>query len=417
MEFSRFAERFCGSSGVVDLMQDLGDALTIHPDMISMGGGNPGRVPAAVELFRARLLALLGDADRTHALLGAYQSPQGDESFRAAMAAMLRAEYGWQLGPGNIVVSNGSQSAFFVLFNLFAGEFAGGGRRHVHLPLVPEYIGYQGAGLSEGMFHADRPAIELLPDQQFKYRVDFAGLHIDESAGAICVSRPSNPTGNVLGDAEIAQLDLLARERGIPLVIDGAYGVPFPGMVFAPATAHWNDNTVLVLSLSKLGLPGLRTGIIVAREEIALACARANTVLNLACGNVGPALAAELLRGGELLRLVRGQIAPFYRDKAACALDAMQRAIAGLPCRVHRPEGAMFLWLWCAAVPGGAHALYERLKARGVLVVPGREFFPGLAQPWAHSEECIRVSYAQDEARVQQGIAIIGDELRRSYGG
>jgi valine--pyruvate aminotransferase len=417
VELSLFGGRFRGSSGVVDLMQDLGEALSAHPDMIFMGGGNPARVPAAESLFRERLGELLRDADSAHRLFGRYQSPQGDERFRAALAAMLRAECGWPVTPANIAVANGSQSAFFVLFNLFAGAFADGRSRHVQLPLVPEYIGYREVGLSDGMFRAERPAMELLPGQLFKYRVDFGQLRVDDSAGAICVSRPTNPTGNVLTDAEIARLDALAREHGIPLIVDAAYGTPFPHMVFTEATPHWNDNTIVVLSLSKLGLPGLRTGIVVAREEITEIFARVNTVLNLACGNAGPALAAELLARGELTRLGREHIGPYYRDKAARALDAMRAAIAGLPCRVHKPEGAMFVWLWCEGIPGGSHALYQRLKRRGVLVVPGGGFFPGLAAPWPHSDECIRVSYAQDDARVQQGIAIIGDELRRSYGG
>ena len=56
--------------------------------------------------------------------------------------------------------------------------------------------------------------------------------------------------------------------HGIPLIIDGAYGLPFPNILFSEARPHWNENTILVLSLSKLGLPGVRTGIVVAREEI-----------------------------------------------------------------------------------------------------------------------------------------------------
>ena len=40
--------------------------------------------------------------------------------------------------------------------------------------------------------------------------------------GALCVSRPTNPTGNVLTDAELEQLRQLAAEHNVPLLIDGA---------------------------------------------------------------------------------------------------------------------------------------------------------------------------------------------------
>ncbi|MFM7275019.1 MAG: aminotransferase class I/II-fold pyridoxal phosphate-dependent enzyme, partial [Gammaproteobacteria bacterium] len=191
----------------------------------------------------------------------------------------------------------------------------------------------------------------------------------------------------------------------------------FPEMLFVPATPHWNENTVLVLSLSKLGLPGLRTGIVVVSEAVVRDYSRAMTILSLACGSVGPALGVELLRDGALLRLSREAIRPFYAAKAERTLDALRKALAGLPVRIHKPEGAMFLWLWFEGLPGGSRALYEQLKKEGVLVVPGEGFFMGLAEPWAHSAECLRLSYAQPDALVAKGVGIIGRVTRAAYGG
>ncbi len=61
-------------------------------------------------------------------------------------------------------------------------------------------------------------------------------------------------------------------------------------------------------------------------------------------------------------------------------------------------------------------ALYERLKARGVIVVSGHYFFPGLEDDdWPHKRECIRISYADDWERIERGLDIIVDEVRRAY--
>ena len=98
-------------------MDDLGNALIENPDMIMMGGGNPGRVPAMEAVFQRRLEAVLADPQQRHRLFGRYQAPQGDLEFRQAVADLLAGEFGWRLGAGNIAVSNGSQSAFFMLFN------------------------------------------------------------------------------------------------------------------------------------------------------------------------------------------------------------------------------------------------------------------------------------------------------------
>jgi valine--pyruvate aminotransferase len=415
MKLSAFGQKFASDSGIVTLMDDLGSALDGNPGMIMMGGGNPGRLPAMEEVFQRQLDAVMRDTQQRHLLFGRYQSPQGDLEFRQCVADFLVAEFGWKLSAANIAISNGSQSAFFTLFNLFAGTMPDGARRTIHLPLTPEYLGYADSGLSELFFSATRPDVELLEGDLFKYRVDFRGLNLDQQVAALCVSRPTNPTGNVLTDGEIAQLDQMARERDIPLIIDGAYGLPFPNILFTEARPHWNENTVLVLSLSKLGLPGVRTGIVVAREEITHAFANANGILNLACGNIGPAITLDLFRSGEILRLARERVRPFYQSRAQDAVQAFREQLAGLPFRIHKPEGAFFLWLWFEGLPIGSQVLYERLKRRGVLVVPGHHCFFGLEDDWPHRHECLRVSYVQDPDAVRRGAELIAEEVRKTY--
>jgi valine--pyruvate aminotransferase len=71
--------------------------------------------------------------------------------------------------------------------------------------------------------------------------------------------------------------------------------------------------------------------------------------------------------------------------------------------------------LWFPGLPHGTRELYRRLKARGVVVVPGAHFFPGLEDPWPHAEECIRVSYAQPPDAVRRGLQIITEEVRRAH--
>ena len=86
---------------------------------------------------------------------------------------------------------------------MLAGSMADGSSRSIHLPLAPEYIGYGDIGLTQSFFTATRPEIELMDDNLFKYHVDFSHLKVTEQTAALCVSRPTNPTGNVLTDDEI----------------------------------------------------------------------------------------------------------------------------------------------------------------------------------------------------------------------
>ncbi|MDH3981686.1 MAG: valine--pyruvate transaminase, partial [Kiritimatiellaceae bacterium] len=334
-----------------------------------------------------------------------------------ALAELLRETFGWNITAKNIALTNGSQNAFFCLFNLFAGEMPNGSKKKILFPLTPEYIGYADAGLCDDFFTARRPKIEQLDDGLFKYHVDFQSLKVGDDIGAICVSRPTNPTGNVLTDEEILHLDAIAKEKEIPFIIDNAYGTPFPNIIYTEAQPIWNSNTVVCMSLSKFGLPNLRTGIVIAREEIASAIAEINGVMHLAPGGLGAKLAMEMVRSGEIMRISREIVQPFYKHKAFQTLEWFREELGDLPCRIHKPEGALFLWLWFPDLPCTSAKLYERLKQRKTLVVPGSYFFPGLEdEEWQHKHECIRVTYAQDDAVVHEGVKIIAEEVKRLYG-
>ena len=415
MRLSSFATRFTRPTGALELMDDLGLAMAGDTNTLMLGGGNPGRIGAVRELFMQRLSEVARQPDEFDRMFANYAPPAGEIQFRRALAKLFRDRCGWPVTEHNITLTAGSQFGFFLLFNLLAGEFDDGSYRQILLPVTPEYIGYKDLGLKEGLFSARRPTIEELPDKLFKYHVDFEGLDIDSGISAICVSRPTNPTGNVITDDELARLDVLARQQGVPLVVDNAYGLPFPGMVFVEATACWNENTVLCMSLSKLGLPGIRTGIIVADEALSRALASCTAIMNLSVSSVGAALIHNLVESGEIIEIGQRHIRPFYEQKALAAADTLRQAMDGYPLRIHRPEGAMFLWAWFPELPIASAELYQRLKDRGVLVISGHHFFPGLEEPWPHKDQCLRLSYAQDSAAVNAGLKIVAEEAKRAY--
>ncbi len=422
MNLSKFGEKFTRKAGITQLMDDLGEAMA-KDEMLMLGGGNPAHIPAVQDRFRKRMMDILAEPKGFESMIGNYDSSRGNAAFIEALADMLRETFGWAIGPENIALTNGSQNAFFCLFNLFAGEMPDGSKKKVLFPLTPEYIGYVDSGLSDEFFMAQRPSIELLDDGLFKYHVDFDALEIGDDIGAICVSRPTNPTGNVLTDEEMEHLDMLAREKGIPFIIDNAYGTPFPDIIYTEAKPLWNENTVVCMSLSKFGLPNLRTGIVIARKEIASAIADINGVMHLAPGGMGARMAIDLIRNGEIMQMSREIVRPFYQRKAFQTLDWFREELGSssssgkeaVPYRIHKPEGALFLWLWFQDLPCTAGELYDRLKVRNTLIIPGHHFFPGLDEYWQHKHECIRVTYAQDDDVVHEGVKIIADEVRKIY--
>tara|TARA_B100001057_G_scaffold273407_2_gene273746 strand:- start:163 stop:1416 length:1254 start_codon:yes stop_codon:yes gene_type:complete len=413
MQFSKFGEKFNRYSGITRLMDDLNDGLRT-PGAIMLGGGNPAAIPAMLDYFNQASADMLASGELIAALAN-YDGPQGKDSFIKSLAAMLKETYGWDISEKNISLTNGSQSGFFYLFNLLAGQQPDGSHKKILLPIAPEYIGYGDAGIDDDIFISYHPEIELLENRQFKYHVDFEQLKVDDSVAAICASRPTNPTGNVLTDEEVRKLDRLARDNNIPLLIDNAYGLPFPNIIFEDVEPFWNENTILCMSLSKLGLPGVRCGIVIASEEVTQALTNMNGIISLAPSSVGPAIANHMIENGDLLRLSSEVIKPFYKEKSLRAVELLQEAINDPRFRIHKPEGAIFLWLWFDGLPITTMELYDRLKARGVLIVPGEYFFIGQEDEWDHAHQCLRMNYVQDDEAMQKGIAIIAEEVKKAY--
>jgi len=416
MEVSRFGRKIAETSGIGQLMEDLGIAYSQGRNILMLGGENPAQIPKVQQCFRSSMEKLLQNGAEFERAIGNYDPPGGNREFVEAVSALLRGELGWDIGPYNIALTNGSQTAFFILFNIFAGAFEGRAGRKILFPLAPEYIGYCDVGLEDDLFVANKPHIEHIDDHLFKYHVNFDKINITDEIGAICVSRPTNPTGNVLTDAEIERLDELACTNDIPLIIDNAYGMPFPNVIFTEAKAVWNEHIIFCMSLSKLGLPALRTGIVIANEEVITMVSRMNAVMSLAPGSMGAAIATNMVRTGEIINLSRNVITPFYQQKARATLEQVYEELDGTDFHVHKPEGAFFLWLWFPNLPITNSELYQRLKAKGVLIVPGHYFFPGFKESWQHKNECIRINYSQDEEIVAAGIKIIADEVKRACG-
>ena len=176
LKLSRFGTRFTRSTGALELMDDLGNALGGDSAELMLGGGNPAKIPEIQTRFRARLEEVARTPREFERMLADYAHPKGELSVRRSLARLLAREYSWPLTADNIALTAGSQAAFFLLFNLLAGEQPDGSQRRILLPVTPEYVGYADVGLSEGLFRALRPAIEELEAPFFKYHLNPVAL-------------------------------------------------------------------------------------------------------------------------------------------------------------------------------------------------------------------------------------------------
>ncbi len=234
--------------------------------------------------------------------------------------------------------------------------------------------------------------------------------------GAIAASRPTNPSGNVLTDAEVAHLSGLAASCGIPLILDNAYGAPFPNLMYVPAKPFWAPHTIVALSLSKLGLPGTRTGIVIAPEPIAKAITSLTAIVGLSNGTIGQQIVLPWVESGKILEIGPKILRPFYEEKGRAAMGWAREFFhrAGVDWAIHANEGAFFHWLWLKNLGIPTRELYERLKVRKVLTVPGEYFFFGLTGDWSHQHECLRLNYSGNTDTVRAGYQILAEEAAKA---
>ena len=143
------------------------------------------------------------------------------------------------------------------------------------------------------------------------------------------------------------------------------------------------------------------------------------SIVGLANTNIAQAITQPLISSGEILKLSNDVVQPFYREKSLRTQAAVAELFDDkLPYRVHVSEGAFFLWLWFEGLPITSRELYERLKARNVLVVPGNYFFFGNDDlDWQHRDEFIRVSFTQSDETVADGLRAIAEEVAAAYAG
>ena len=376
-----------------------------------------GRRKSEVEaIWRKNLNKLLQSSNRWEKALGHYDSPAGNEQVIKVIADYFRIHCGFDVSEKNIAIFNGSQTAFFLLLNLLGGQSTSGKHRKILLPMVPEYIGYADMGLMDDIFQSQQPIIESLEEHLFKYKVDFQNLNINENTAAICVSRPTNPSGNALTDDEMKKLERLAIEHNIPMIVDCAYGLPFPGVVYERHEIKWHPGIINVYSLSKLGLPGLRTGIVVAKAEIIESLSRMNAIVSLATGGLGQALTLDLFQKNGLEKISKHYIRPYYTERRNFLLECIKAHWGNkFPYKIHKSEGAFFLWVWFPKLRIHSRQLYLKLKQRNVLVISGHYFFFGMEERTKHSNQCLRLSFTQNPNILEEGIRILGQELEHLH--
>lgn len=274
------------------------------------------------------------------ALRGVELNRYPDPGARKVTAA-IRAAHGLPDGAG-CLLGNGSDELIQILITAVQGS-----GRPVIAP-VPTFVMYEVLARAAGVAFVGVP---LAPDFELDAAALFRALE-EHRPSLLFLAYPNNPTGRLYDPGLVAEL--VAANPGVT-VVDEAYA-PFASHSFL-ARAGSPPGLMVMRTLSKLGLAGLRLGYLAAAPEWVDALDRLRLPYNINALTQRSVLFA--LEHGSLLE----RQARVLREQRS-RLAAMLAALPGVRRVV--PSEANFILF---EVPAGrGRTVFESLLAAGILI-------------------------------------------------
>ncbi|WP_067046934.1 aminotransferase-like domain-containing protein [Methanofollis ethanolicus] len=359
--------------------------VTESPEVISFAGGLPSPALIKVEGIAeaARSVFETGGAAALQ-----YATTEGYLPLREFIADRYRRRLGLDVGPDEILITNGSQQALDLIGKVFldAGD-----------AVAIERPGYLGAIQAFSLYEPRFCPVPLEEDGP-----DCAALErtLGEQDVRLFYGVPNsqNPSGITWSREKREDVASLLDGTGTVFVEDDAYGeLRFSGRSLPPVKKYLPDSTVLTGSFSKIAAPGLRMGWICANPEVLDRLVVAKQASDLHSNTLSQRILAQYLTHNDIDAHVREICRVYGRH---CTL--MSSLIDDLfPDGVSRtePDGGMFLWV---TLPLGfsSMALFERALAEHVAILPGLPFYVD-----GGGENTVRLNFSNaDEDGITEGM-------------
>jgi histidinol-phosphate aminotransferase len=249
----------------------------------------------------------------------------------------------------------------------------------VVLSLEPSFVMYRMSAIAAGMRYA---GVALREDFSLDEGA-FIRAIAQHRPALTWIAYPNNPTGNLFPREAI--LRAIDAAPGL-VVVDEAY-YPFSNGATLLDEVGRHPNLLLVRTVSKLGLAGLRLGVAIGARDWMQELEKLRMPYNV---NVLTAAAADLVLEHRDVLLEQTQRIVAERSRLEAALDRM---------RVQRfPSAANFILVRVPDAP----AAFEGLKQRGILIKTLHGSHPLLAN-------CLRltVGTADENAKLIEALASV----------
>lgn len=356
--------------------------LNERADLISFAGAFPAPETYPLRELKRALAASLDDPTSM-----SYGPVQGEAVLREQVSRLL-LDRGLAAPPDTVLITAGAQQAIAVVLGalVLAGD--------VVLVEEPTYPGVIELAAQRGQRVVGIPR-------------DSEGVVPDVLEAACQTYRPRllytvptfhNPTGATMNADRRAALLRITAAHDVLVVEDDVYGfLGYDGTAPLPLQADdHGEHVIYITSFSKVLLPGLRLGALVASPKHLPALTRAKHNLDLLCSPALQRALADYLRRGAFASHVQRARA-LYRERRDALLESLARHLP--ECSWTQPRGGLNLWMSLPEAVSEREFFFEALE-HGVGFARGQAFFP---QPQARGH--LRLSFgALPPEQIAEGV-------------
>ncbi|NLM52891.1 MAG: PLP-dependent aminotransferase family protein [Firmicutes bacterium] len=371
--------------------------LAEEPDVMSFAGGFPSADYFPVAKINEVLQELLVNEGKTALQYG---PTEGSWELREYLAQKMTRE-GMPCSAENILITNGSQQGMDLISKIFLNP------GDVVIVEEPGYVGGLGA-----VYNYEARRIPIPLDNE-GMRVDILATQLRKLQMEGCtpkfaylVPNFQNPTGITMSLERRQEIFRLAQEYDFLILEDNPYGdIRFEGEPLPSIKSMDTEGRVVYLgSFSKVFLPGIRVGWIMAHEALIhkIACAKGST--DLCSNSLGQRLAYHFAVNGYIEKHLQNLLSK-YKAKRDLMLSCMEKYFPEGVTWTY-PQGGFFIWV---TFPSGMSARKLLLKAieRKVAFVDGAGFYVN-----DNGKNTARFAYSEaDPQKIKDGIAILGELL------
>jgi aspartate/methionine/tyrosine aminotransferase len=362
---------------VMELMQQAQALEAQGRDIVHMEVGEPD-FPTPPPIIDAAQRFLAGG--HVH-----YTAALGIPALREAIAGFYAARFGIDIDPARIVVTAGASAALLLALGALTSPGDAWLLPDPGYPCNRHFVRFcEGQPRALRVFAATR--FQPTP-------ADVAAAWRDNTRGLLLAS-PANPTGALIGPAELAALWQTVRARGGVLIVDEIY----QGLTYgcdAMTALALADDIIVINSFSKyFGMTGWRLGWLVAPLGLVRAIEKLAQNLYIAPSTVAQHAALAAFTP-ETLAICEARRQEF-RQRRDLLLPALRRLGFEIAAE---PAGAFYIYAGIGQLEADSNRLAMRLLTEaGVAATPGMDF--GENAPERH----MRFAYTTSAARLAMGI-------------